>query len=185
MSSHTSLKGAVALVTGANRGIGAAFVSGLLEAGAGRVYAAARDPQTLAALVQSNARVVPIALDITDDMSVQAAAARLIDVDLVVNNAGVLLGTRLIAAADLAAPRQEMEVNYFGLLRMCRAFAPILAAKWRRHADQCAFDSVADGQPGRRRVLRLESGRTLSDAGGACRAPGAGHTRDRRAAGLC
>ena len=128
MSSHTSLKGAVALVTGANRGIGAAFVSGLLEAGAGRVYAAARDPQTLAALVQSNARVVPIALDITDDMSVQAAAARLIDVDLVVNNAGVLLGTRLIAAADLAAPRQEMEVNYFGLLRMCRAFAPILAA---------------------------------------------------------
>jgi NAD(P)-dependent dehydrogenase (short-subunit alcohol dehydrogenase family) len=49
MSNHTSLKGAVALVSGANRGIGAAFVSGLLEAGANRVYAAARDPQTLAA----------------------------------------------------------------------------------------------------------------------------------------
>jgi NAD(P)-dependent dehydrogenase (short-subunit alcohol dehydrogenase family) len=128
MSNHTSLKGAVALVTGANRGIGAAFVSGLLEAGAGRVYAAARDPQTLAALAQSDARVVPIALDITDDTSVQQAAARLIDVNLVVNNAGVLLGGRLIAAAGLAAARQEMEVNYFGLLRMSRAFAPILAA---------------------------------------------------------
>jgi NAD(P)-dependent dehydrogenase (short-subunit alcohol dehydrogenase family) len=128
MSNHTALKDTVALVTGANRGIGAAFVSGLLAAGAKRVYAAARDPQTLAGLAQSDTRVVPIALDITDDTSVQAAAARFIDVDLVVNNAGVLLGARLIAAADLSAARQEMEVNYFGLLRMSRAFAPILAA---------------------------------------------------------
>jgi NAD(P)-dependent dehydrogenase (short-subunit alcohol dehydrogenase family) len=128
MTTHTPLDGAVALVSGANRGIGAAFVSGLLAAGAKRVYAAARDPQTLAALAHSDARVIPIALDITDDTSVQAAAARLVDVDLVVNNAGVLLGARLIADTDLAAARQEMEVNYFGLLRMCRAFAPILAA---------------------------------------------------------
>ena len=128
MSNHTSLKDTVALVSGANRGIGAAFVSGLLAAGAKRVYAAARDPQTLAGLAQSDARVVPIALDISDDTSVQEAAARLGDVDLVVNNAGVLLGGRLIAAADLSAARQEMEVNYFGLLRMSRAFAPILAA---------------------------------------------------------
>jgi NAD(P)-dependent dehydrogenase (short-subunit alcohol dehydrogenase family) len=128
MSNRTPLEGTVALVTGANRGIGAAFVSGLLEAGAKRVYAAARDPQTLASLAQSDARVVPITLDITDDTSVQAAAARLLDVDLVVNNAGILLGARLIADTDLAAARQEMEVNYFGLLRMCRAFAPILAA---------------------------------------------------------
>jgi NAD(P)-dependent dehydrogenase (short-subunit alcohol dehydrogenase family) len=128
MSNHTALKDTVALVTGTNRGIGAAFVSGLLAAGAKRVYAAARDPQTLAGLAQSDARVVPIALDISDDTSVQEAAARLGDVDLVVNNAGVLLGGRLIAAADLLAARQEMEVNYFGLLRMSRAFAPILAA---------------------------------------------------------
>jgi NAD(P)-dependent dehydrogenase (short-subunit alcohol dehydrogenase family) len=128
MSNHTAVVGAVALVTGANRGIGAAFVQGLLEAGAQRVYAAARDPQTLAALVQSDVRVIPVALDITDDASVQEAATRLVDVDLVVNNAGVALGARLIAAADLSAARQEMEVNYFGLLRMCRAFAPILAA---------------------------------------------------------
>jgi NAD(P)-dependent dehydrogenase (short-subunit alcohol dehydrogenase family) len=128
MSTHTPLQGAVALVTGANRGIGAAFVSGLLEAGAQRVYAAARDPRTLAVLAQSDARVVPIALDITDDSSVQAAAACLMDVDLVVNNAGVLLGAHLIADTEIGAARHEMEVNYFGLLRMCRAFAPILAA---------------------------------------------------------
>jgi NAD(P)-dependent dehydrogenase (short-subunit alcohol dehydrogenase family) len=128
MTNHTPLDGTVALVSGANRGIGAAFVSGLLAAGAKRVYAAARDPQTLQALAQGDAQVVPITLDITDDLSVQAAAARLSDVDLVVNNAGVLLSGRLLAAADLAAARQEMEVNYFGLLRMSRAFAPILAA---------------------------------------------------------
>jgi NADP-dependent 3-hydroxy acid dehydrogenase YdfG len=117
MRNHTALKGAVALVTGANRGIGAAFVSGLLAAGAGRVYAAARDPHTLAALAQSDARNVPIALDISDDVSVDAAAARLSDVDLVINNAGISLGTRLIAAPDLATARQEMQVNYFGLLQ--------------------------------------------------------------------
>src|SRR5262245_64984419 len=127
MSNRTSAEGAVALVTGANRGIGAAFVSGLLEAGAQRVYAAARDLQTLVS-AERDARIVPIALDITDDASVQAAAARLADVDLLVNNAGVALGARLIGAADLSSARQEMEVNYFGLLRMCRAFAPILAA---------------------------------------------------------
>src|SRR5579859_172089 len=105
MTNHTPLAGRVALVSGANRGIGAAFVSGLLEAGAKRVYAAARDPQTLAALAHSDARVVPITLDITDDTSVQQAATQLIDVDLVVNNAGVLRGGRLIAAADLSAAR--------------------------------------------------------------------------------
>jgi NAD(P)-dependent dehydrogenase (short-subunit alcohol dehydrogenase family) len=127
MSNQTTVAGAVALVTGANRGIGAAFVSGLLEAGAQRVYAAARDLQTLV-LIERDTRIVPITLDITDDASVQAAAARLADVDLLVNNAGVALGARLIGAADLSAARQEMEVNYFGLLRMCRAFAPILAA---------------------------------------------------------
>lgn len=128
MSNHRSVTGAVALVTGANRGIGAAFVAGLLEAGARRVYAAARDPQTLATTIQKDARLVALPLDITDDTSVQEAAARLADVDLVVNNAGVARGARLIAAADLSAARQEMEVNYFGLLRMSRAFAPILAA---------------------------------------------------------
>jgi NADP-dependent 3-hydroxy acid dehydrogenase YdfG len=128
MSNHTTVAGAVALVTGANRGIGAAFVQGLLDAGARRVYAAARNRQTLATLAQRDSRVIPIALDITDDRSVQEAAAQLIDIDLLVNNAGVALGARLIGAADLSAARQEMEVNYFGLLRMCRAFAPILAA---------------------------------------------------------
>src|SRR5205085_1316484 len=89
MSNHTTVAGAVALVTGANRGIGAAFVQGLLDAGARRVYTAARNPQTLATLAQRDSRVIPIALDITDDSSVQEAAAQLIDIDLLVNNAGL------------------------------------------------------------------------------------------------
>src|SRR5690242_10578567 len=105
MSNRTSAEGAVALVTGANRGIGAAFVSGLLEAGAQRVYAAARDPNTLAR-AERDSRIIPISLDITDDASVQAAAARLADVELLVNNAGVALGARLISAPDLSAARQ-------------------------------------------------------------------------------
>src|SRR5262245_14169300 len=103
MSDHTQVEGAVALVTGANRGIGAALVQGLLEAGARRVYAAARNPQTLAALAQQDERIVPVALDITDEASVYEVAQRLTDVDLVVNNAGVAYGARLIAATDLSA----------------------------------------------------------------------------------
>lgn len=117
-----------AFVTGANRGIGAAFVQGLLAAGARRVYAAARDLRTLTALAAQDERIVPLSLDITDDLSVMTAAQQARDVQLLVNNAGVSYGTSLLGATDLTAARGEMEVNYFGLLRMSRAFAPILAA---------------------------------------------------------
>lgn len=118
---------AVVLVTGANRGIGAAFVQELLASGARRVYAAARDPQSLYALAQQEPRLVPLQLDITDDASVRVAAQQATDVTLLINNAGAMGNARLIGADDLVAARNEMEVNYFGLLRMCRAFAPILA----------------------------------------------------------
>lgn len=123
-----TVKDTTAFVTGANRGIGTAFVQGLLAAGARRVYAAARDPQTLADLANTDERIVPLPLDLTDDHSVSSAAQQARDVQLLVNNAGVLYGASLLGAADLSAARGEMEVNYFGLLRMSRAFAPILAA---------------------------------------------------------
>ena len=128
MSKHFDLNGAVALVSGANRGIGRVFVQELLHAGAARVYAGARDPQSLADLWRADARVVPLQLDVADDESVEASAARLPDITLLINNAGIARGERLIGAHDLAAARQEMEVNYFGVLRMSRAFAPVLAA---------------------------------------------------------
>lgn len=113
----------VALVTGANRGIGAAFIDGLLEAGVGRVYAAVRNPQ----LLPPRARVVSVALDLSVPGGAEALAQRCPDVEILVNNAGVARGQPLIGASDPAAAEEEMRVNYFGTLAMCRAFAPVLA----------------------------------------------------------
>jgi NAD(P)-dependent dehydrogenase (short-subunit alcohol dehydrogenase family) len=126
MSHGFDVKGAVALVTGANRGIGAAFVRGLLDAGAAKVYAAARNPETVDA--DGDARIVPVRLDVTDAASVAEAAERLKDVTLLVNNAGIAHGMRLIGAPSMDSARAEMEVNYFGTLAVTRAFAPVLAA---------------------------------------------------------
>jgi NAD(P)-dependent dehydrogenase (short-subunit alcohol dehydrogenase family) len=107
----------VALVTGANRGLGAVFARALLERGAAKVYAAARDPETI-----TDPALTPIALDVTDPAAVAAAAEQCGDVTLLINNAGISRGP----AADLDGARAEMEVNYFGTLAMSRAFAPVL-----------------------------------------------------------
>jgi short-subunit dehydrogenase len=72
--------------------------------------------------------VTPIALDITDAERVAAVAHQCTDVSLLVNNAGVMKASTFTGASDLDAARAEMETNYFGTLRMCRAFAPVLAA---------------------------------------------------------
>jgi NAD(P)-dependent dehydrogenase (short-subunit alcohol dehydrogenase family) len=118
------IRGCTALVTGANRGIGEAFVQALLAAGAAKVYAASRDPSA----GRGDARVVALHLDTTDQTQVDAAAVTAGDVSLLVNNAGVNTNAGLIRAPSVDGARLEMETNYFGTLRMCRAFAPILAA---------------------------------------------------------
>ncbi|MDG6109292.1 SDR family oxidoreductase [Dactylosporangium aurantiacum] len=115
------INGTVALVTGANRGLGRHFALELLERGASKVYATARDPR---AVDLPGARV--LRLDITDAGSVAAAAAAAQDVNLLVNNAGVATHTNLLDG-DLDAIRLEMETHYFGTLRVVRAFAPVLA----------------------------------------------------------
>jgi NAD(P)-dependent dehydrogenase (short-subunit alcohol dehydrogenase family) len=112
------------LVTGANRGLGKAFVAELLDRGVAVVYAAARNPDTVDI---NDERVVPIRLDVTKPDDVSAAASRCADVSVLINNAGAMLRTPLLAAPDLSAARSEMETNYFGTLAMCRAFAPVLA----------------------------------------------------------
>jgi NAD(P)-dependent dehydrogenase (short-subunit alcohol dehydrogenase family) len=114
----------VALVTGGNRGLGRAFCEGLLRAGAGKVYAAARDPSKVGI---PDSRVVPIALDVTSVADVVSAARGCQDVSLLINNAGVLRDSPMLAMESEAAARQEMETNYFGVLSMVQRFAPVLA----------------------------------------------------------
>jgi peptide/nickel transport system ATP-binding protein len=123
------IAGCTALVTGANRGIGAAYVAALLAGGARKVYATARRTDALANLAKAHpGKVEVLALDITDADAVAAAARRCGDVSLLINNAGINQLHGLLAAPDLAAARAEMETNYFGTLAMCRAFAPVLSA---------------------------------------------------------
>ncbi|RCJ23528.1 short-chain dehydrogenase [Nostoc sp. ATCC 43529] len=121
------VSGAIALVTGANGGLGKYFVEGLKAQGAAKIYAGARKVEALNELVATDPeRIIPIQLEITDEESVRQAALKCQDVNLLINNAGVGLNKGLIAAPDLSSARAEMEVNYFGTLIMCRAFAPIL-----------------------------------------------------------
>ena len=116
------IENSVALVTGANRGIGLALTRALLARGAAKVYAAARDPRSV-----TLPGAVPIRLDVTDPAQVAAAAREASDVTLVINNAGIGSATPLLSADALAALRRELETNTFGTLEVARAFAPVLA----------------------------------------------------------
>jgi NAD(P)-dependent dehydrogenase (short-subunit alcohol dehydrogenase family) len=117
------IEGSVALVTGANRGLGRVYARELVRRGAARVYGAARDAARV-----TEPGVTPVALDITDAGRVAQVAGECGDVSLLVNNAGVLKYSTFTESPSLDAARQEMETNYFGTLSMCRAFAPVLAA---------------------------------------------------------
>ena len=110
------------LITGANRGIGAALVHAALEAGARRVYATSRSGRPPV----DDDRVVGLALDVTDPTSVAAAAEKATDVSVLVNNAGVAARQQLLTG-DLDQMRLEMETNFWGPLLLTRAFAPALA----------------------------------------------------------
>jgi len=126
MSHHSkalvmNLTGSVALVTGANRGLGARLVTELLRAGAAKVYAASRTP----AAADGDPRVRPLILDVTDPASVSGAAAAAPDVTVLVNNAGVLaFGSAL--TGDLATFERDLATNYLGTLRVTRALAHVL-----------------------------------------------------------
>jgi len=121
------IDGAIALVTGANRGIGRAFVEALVVRGAKRIYATARDPAKLKDLENAHpGKIHVLALDITRPAQVAAAASQAGDVNLLINNAGINRKKGLIASAVLDDARDEMDTNYFGTLNVARAFAPIL-----------------------------------------------------------
>jgi NAD(P)-dependent dehydrogenase (short-subunit alcohol dehydrogenase family) len=117
------ISNATVLVTGANRGIGLAFTRELLARGARKVYAGARDPASV-----TQPGVEALRLDVTKPEEVAAAAARAGDVTLVINNAGVAQVGGFLAADSEEVARRQFETNFFGMLRMSQAFAPVLKA---------------------------------------------------------
>ena len=118
----TTLDGAVVLITGANGGLGREFVRQALHRGSRKVYASARNPQAW-----DDPRVTALPLDVTDEDSVDAAAAAAGDVTVLINNAGAT-GPGTLLGADLDDVRNLFETNVFGPLAVAQAFAPVLAA---------------------------------------------------------
>lgn len=121
-----SLRDKTVLVSGANRGIGAATVKELLGAGVKKIYATARNVASLPDF--ADARVVPLQLDVTDDASVKQALAAAPDVDVLLNNAGSLAFNDFISSTHEEL-NGDMETNYYGTLRVIRAFAPGFIAR--------------------------------------------------------
>lgn len=121
------LNNGIALVTGANRGIGAALVPALLAAGVAKIYAGARDTSKLArTLALDPARVMALQIDVTSPESVRAAATAARDVNLLVNNAGVLdFGD--IVDTPLDKIERNFATNFYGKLAMARAFAQVIS----------------------------------------------------------
>ncbi|MEU1123714.1 SDR family oxidoreductase [Streptomyces sp. NPDC005899] len=113
------LKNAVAVVTGANRGLGRHLAAQLVERGA-KVYGAARRPETV-----DVPGVIPLRLDVTDEASIREAARVASDATLLINNAGISTGATLVGGG-LDEVRREMETNFFGPLAATRAFAPAI-----------------------------------------------------------
>jgi NAD(P)-dependent dehydrogenase (short-subunit alcohol dehydrogenase family) len=116
-----NIEGSVAFVTGANRGLGAAYTRALLKRGAARVYAAVRRPETI-----TDPRLVTVQLDLTDRASIAEAARIASDATLVINNAGISTGTPILG--DEERLRKELDVNYLGPVALSRSFAPVLGA---------------------------------------------------------
>ncbi|CAG2161245.1 SDR family oxidoreductase [Cupriavidus numazuensis] len=115
------IEDAVVLVTGANRGLGGAFVRALIKAGARKVYAASRDPSKV-----DIEGAIPVRLDIANEVEVAAAAEQCADVNLLVNNAGIGLPSAFLAEDGVQKARALLETNFFGTLLVSRAFAPVL-----------------------------------------------------------
>ncbi|WP_423464898.1 SDR family oxidoreductase [Promicromonospora sp. MS192] len=118
----TALKNAVVLVTGANGGLGRAFVAEALQRGAAKVYASARTPREW-----TDPRVVPLPLDINSPESVAAAAEQAGDTTVLINNAGISDGGQPVLTTPIDTVRAVFETNVFAQVAVTQAFAPVLA----------------------------------------------------------
>lgn len=116
-------KDKVILITGANRGVGRSLVTALLKNGAGKIYATCRDLSKMPAI--DDDRLVLLPLDITDDKQVALIAAVAQDTEILINNAGTANPGNILEG-DLSGMDNDLQVNYFGTIKMMRAFAPIL-----------------------------------------------------------
>jgi NADP-dependent 3-hydroxy acid dehydrogenase YdfG len=116
----------VAVVTGASSGIGAATAKTLARQGF-HVVAVARRAERIEALA-AEVDGTAIVADVTSDAAVDALAARLDRVDVLVNNAGGARGLATVAHSDLEHWRWMWETNVLGTLRMTRALLPKLVA---------------------------------------------------------
>lgn len=122
------IEGKRILITGANRGLGRALVEACAEAGAGEIVAGARRTEELETLINTvggRAKLTPVRLDVTSDEDV-SAAAQSGRVDVLINSAGVAVYGGFLKA-EMEEVRREIEINYFGVLRMVRAFAPAMS----------------------------------------------------------
>jgi NAD(P)-dependent dehydrogenase (short-subunit alcohol dehydrogenase family) len=130
------------VVTGAARGLGRHIVDALLDRGVPKVYALARNADH----VRRDPRIVPVAFDLLDGTSIEAAARRAADATLLINNASTAeFAGPLEAAAD--AIDREMAVNYHGTFATIRAFVPVLEANGGRVVNVLSLLSLASAPP--------------------------------------
>lgn len=122
-------QGKTVLITGADRGIGLALAKSFLKAGAAKLYATTLEAQQTHPLSEHHpGRVIACHLDLTKPQTIEAAAAMADDVQIVVNNGGILTSGDALDPDVFNKLDQAMDVNAKGLLRIAQAFEPALQA---------------------------------------------------------